>query len=154
MRTGPYLGATLVGKLVPGQAYDIVARSNDEGGGITWYLVTTKDGVTGWVSGLYFNVTGNIDAVPFQGSIFDQIDGAPDTGIRARAMSIIDIRRRPSGRAAIIGQVPQDGSLILLGRTRQNGGDFWVQVNYNGIIGWIPAAPIAVRGFTSNVPIR
>ena len=154
MRTGPYLGATLIGKAIPGAPYSILARSNDEGGGITWYLITTVDGVTGWVSGLYLNVTGNIDAAPFQGSIFDQIDGAPDTGISARAMSIIDIRRRPSGRAAILGQVPQGGTLHLMGRTRQNGGDFWVQVNYNGIIGWIPAAPIAVRGSTGKVPIR
>ncbi|MEO8613106.1 MAG: putative Ig domain-containing protein, partial [Chloroflexota bacterium] len=154
MRTGPYLGATLIGKAIPGAPYSILARSNDEGGGITWYLITTVDGVTGWVSGLYLNVTGNVDAVPFQGSIFDTLDGAPDTGISARAMSIIDIRRRPSGRAAIIGQVPQDGTLHLMGRTRQNGGDFWVQVNYNGIIGWIPAAPISVRGNTGTVPIR
>jgi uncharacterized protein YraI len=153
LRTGPYLGATLLGKAIPGTPYPILARSNDEGGGITWYLITV-DTVTGWVSGLYLKISGNIDAVPYQGSIFDQIDGAPDTGISARAMSIIDIRRRPSGRAAILGQVPQGGTLRLLGRTRQNGGDFWVQVSYNGMIGWIPAAPIAVRGSTGNVPIR
>jgi len=153
LRTGPYLGATLLGKAIPGAPYPILAQSNDEGGGITWYLITV-DEVTGWVSGLYLKISGNVAAVPFQGSIFDQIDGAPDLGVTARAMSIIDIRRRPSGRAAILTQVPQHGVVRLLGRTRQNNGDFWVQINYNGVIGWIPAAPIAVNGHTGNVPIR
>jgi hypothetical protein len=153
LRTGPYLGATLLGKAIPGFPYPILAKSNDEGGGITWYLITV-DKVTGWVSGLYLEISGNIDAVPTQGSIFDQIDNAPDVGITARAMSLIDIRRRPSGRAAILTQIPQDATMRILGRTRQNGGDFWVQISYNGVIGWIPAAPIAVNGSTGRVPIR
>ncbi len=154
MRTGPYLAATLIGVARPGQPYDIPGYSDDEGGGIRWYLIRNSEGVVGWVSGRFLQVSGNLPAVPAQGSVFDGLDGAPDLGVLARTMAIIDIRRRPSGRAAIIGQLPKDAEVSVLGRTRQNGGDFWVQIRYNGIVGWIPAAPIDVYTNTGAVPIR
>jgi CSLREA domain-containing protein len=153
VRSGPYLGATLLGRIDPGNNFGILATSQDEGQ-YTWYYVKASDVLFGWVSGRYLNVTGNIAVVPVQGSIFDQIDAAPDIGVTAVADAIIDIRRRPSTRTNILGQLPPGGVFSIIGRTRQNGGNFWLHIRYNGMVGWIPASPIDILGSMSSVPIR
>jgi hypothetical protein len=151
-RTGPYLGATLNGSADLGFEYPILARSHDEGGPYTWFLIELAEGVTGWVSGRYLNFIGLEELLPTQGSIFDGIDGAPDLGVFGTTLAITDIRRRPSGRAQILGQVPPDTRVSLIGRTRQNGGDYWYHIRHEGLVGWIPA--YVIRGQTHIVPIR
>lgn len=151
LRTGPYLGATLIGSADAGFEYPILARSHDEGGEYTWFLIQVGE-VQGWVSGRFLNFNGLEELLPVQGSIFDQVDGAPDIGVFGTTFSINDLRRRPSGRAQIITQIPADTRVSIIGRTRQNGGDFWYQVRYSGLVGWIPA--FVDRGDTSRVPIR
>jgi CSLREA domain-containing protein len=153
VRTGPYLGATLIGRIEPGANYNILGKSQDEGE-YTWYYVQASDTLFGWVSGRYLNLTGNIAVIPAQSSLFDQIDGAPDIGVTAIANAIIDIRRRPSTRTTILSQLPPNGEFNIIGRTRQNGGNFWLHIRYNGLVGWIPASPIDIRGSMNAVPIR
>lgn len=152
VRSGPYLGATLVGVVRPGNAITVQARSTDEGGEYTWYLVSVE-GATGWASGRYLQFEGDASLLPLQGSIFDQIDNAPDVGVSARMLAITDLRRRPSGRAQILRQIPPDAIVSVIGRTVQNGGSFWLHVRYEGQVGWIPAYAV-VRGNLSNVPVR
>jgi uncharacterized protein YgiM (DUF1202 family) len=151
VRTGPYLGATLIGTAVRGLEYPVLARSNDEGGDITWYYIDLGE-FDGWVSGRHFVFQFNENVLPGRGSIYDGLDGAPDVGVYGTTLSINDLRRRPSGRSQILTTIPADTRLSLIGRTRQNGGDFWYQVRYNGHIGWIPA--FVIRGQTHLVPIR
>ncbi len=153
LRTGPYLGATLIGSVLTNQQYPILARSFDEGGEFAWYLIQVGR-ITGWTSGRYFRFEGNPDLLPSSGSIFDQIDGAPDTGMTAVVPALTDMRRRPSGRAAIIRTLPAGATVSVIGRTRQNGGNYWLHVRYEGQIGWIPAYIENARGNWENVPIR
>ncbi|MBI5668553.1 MAG: choice-of-anchor D domain-containing protein [Chloroflexi bacterium] len=153
LRTGPYLGATLIGEVLSGQQYPILARSRDEGGEFAWYLIRVGN-VTGWTSGRFFKFTGNPDLLPTAGSIFDQIDNAPDTGMTTTLPAMTDMRRRPSGRAAIIRTLPQGAVVSVIGRTRQNGGNYWLHVRYEGQVGWIPAYVENSRGNWENVPIR
>ena len=153
MRTGPYLGATLNGSIVQGFQYDILARSNDEGGEFWWYLVQVNEQVSGWVSGRFFVVPAGLnDLLPVHGSIFDHLDGVPDIGAYGKTLAITDLRRRPSGRALALGQIPANAQVSIIGRTRQNNGDFWYQVRYGDQVGWIPA--YLERGQTHTVPIR
>lgn len=152
VRSGPYLGATLVGVARPGNPITVQARSTDEGGEYTWYLVSVE-GATGWASGRYLQFEGDASLLPLQGSIFDQIDNAPDVGVSARMLAITDLRRRPSGRAQILRQIPPDAVVSVIGRTVQNGGSFWLHVRYEGQVGWIPAYAV-MRGNLSNVPVR
>lgn len=57
LRSGPYLGASLVGVLRPGGNYTVTAR-NDSEGIFTWYQVTATDsGQTGWTSGRYLELS-------------------------------------------------------------------------------------------------
>jgi hypothetical protein len=97
---------------------------------------------------------GDPNLLPVYGSIFDQIDDAGDVGVTTQIIAITDIRRRPSGRAAIIGQVPPEAVVSVIGRTVENGGNYWLHIRYNGITGWIVAYVKNTRGNGANVPIR
>src|SRR5690606_11006462 len=102
VRTGPYLGAPLIGSIVPVFEYSILARSTDESAEFTWYLVQVNESVTGWVSGRFLVLPPGLDPLlGVQGSVFDEIDSAPDIGVSGTTFAITDLRRRPSGRAQI-----------------------------------------------------
>lgn len=153
MRSGPYLGASLVSVARPGTTYGVTARNRDEGGQFTWYLISA-DGKTGWASGRYLEFTTSPDFLSLQGTIFDQIDGAADVGVLAIPRSVMNFRRRPSQRSALIAQIPWGAEMPLLGRTVQGGQNYWFQVRYNGQVGWIYAPFVSVRGNIDAVPIR
>ncbi len=56
LRTGPYLGASLVNVLRPGRPYTVSAQNSDEVV-FTWYLTTVPStGQVGWASGRYLRV--------------------------------------------------------------------------------------------------
>ncbi|MCU0495781.1 MAG: SH3 domain-containing protein [Anaerolineae bacterium] len=153
IRTGPYLGASLIGVAVPNTSYPISARNNDEGL-FVWYRITAGDR-TGWVSGRYFQVTGNIEAVPFNGTNFDNIDNAPDIGVRGVTRAIMNFRRRPSERSNLIGKIPWGAEVTIVGRTLQGGRNFWLQVRYDNKIGWIYAPFIGISGgLIDAVPVH
>ncbi|MBL8154988.1 MAG: SH3 domain-containing protein, partial [Anaerolineae bacterium] len=153
IRTGPYLFATLIGVARPGTTYTVLARNQDEGE-YTWYLIRFGNNQQGWVSGRYFSISGTESLALMAGSIFDQIDDAPDVGVRATTRAIIDLRPRPTGRMEPIATIPLGVELIVVGRTVQNGGTFWLHVRYGDQIGWIPAAPVSLRGDVSLLPVR
>jgi uncharacterized protein YraI len=155
VRTGPYLGASLVTVARPDNTYIPIARSQDEGGGsgFTWFLITVGDKV-GWASGRYLQVTGDPNSIPVQGTVFDQIDGAPNVGVLAVPRSVMNFRRRPSQRSALLAQIPWGAELELIGRTIQYGNNHWYQVRYNGQVGWIYAPFVSTRGNIDAVPVR
>jgi hypothetical protein len=152
IRTGPYLGATLIGVARPGNTYSILARNIDEGE-YTWYLIVAGE-VTGWVSDRYLEIEGAVENVPFAGSLFDSIDGAPDIGVRLTTNAIIDMRRRPSPRVEIVGTIPSGAEIVVIGRSVQERSTFWLHVSYNGVVGWIPSLPVSIRGPVDSLPVR
>ncbi|MBC8097832.1 MAG: SH3 domain-containing protein [Armatimonadetes bacterium] len=152
LRTGPYLGASLVGVARPGTSYALQQRNTDEGL-FVWYRITVGDN-TGWVSGRYIEVTGNIELVPFSGTIFDQIDGTSEIGVIGTTRAIMNLRRRPSERTQLLDKIPWGAEVAVIGRTIQGGKSFWLQVKFNGKVGWIFAPFIGVRGVVDALPIR
>ena len=153
LRTGPYLGASYITALVGGQAYPVLARNRDEGV-YNWYLLQVGDR-RGWASGRYLQLNVDPNSLPLQNSVFDEFANPPDPGIaQAIARAVMNIRSRPSNRSPQIGSMPWGGTAALLGRTVQAGIDQWYQVNYNGVIGWIAAPWVTVRGERFNVPVR
>jgi hypothetical protein len=152
LRTGPYLGASLIGVLTPGIAYPVLAQNTDEGGGYTWYQVRNGAQV-GWASGRYLVV--NNGTPPYATTVFEQIDLLPDTGITGEPNAYMNIRRRPSTRSMIIGEVPWGGRVIILGQTLRGGASFWMHIRYEGITGWIYAPYVKnIRGNLGAAPIR
>jgi uncharacterized protein YraI len=154
LRSGPYLGASFIGVLRPNTAYPVSARNVDEGGGFTWYRVQSGDRV-GWSSGRYLTVSIDPLTLPLQSTIFEQIDGAGEIGVNVQTRAVMNLRRRPSVRSAVIGQVPWGAVVPLLGRTVQGGQNFWFHVRYNGVTGWVYAPFLrVVQGPIDAVPIR
>jgi len=143
VRTGPYLGASMLAIARPNVEYPVLARNDDEGE-YTWYLISIN-GIQGWASGRYLNVRGNLN-IPTQGSIFDQLDGTPDLLIRGRALDNLNLRRRPSPRVAPIALIPWGAEMKILGKTMSGGVIFWLHVEWNGIRGWVVPNWVRVVG--------
>ncbi len=150
LRTGPYLGASFIGEVAAGTPLNPLARNKDEGI-YNWYLINTGT-KTGWISGRYVTLTGDINAIPLQSTIFEQIDGAPDVGVLAVPRSVMNLRKRPSIRSARLMQIPWGAETVLIGRTIQAGRNFWLQVRYKDQVGWIFAPYVSIRGDVNSVP--
>lgn len=155
IRTGPYLGATYISRLTRDQSYTVLGRNRSEGV-YNWYLVQTPDGRQGWASGRYLTLSVEVDAIPEVGSIFDEIDGAPDIGVVAVPRANMVLRQRPSVRSPRIGTIGYGEQVQLIGRTVQAGEDKWYQVRRpsTGEVGWIFAPYITVHGEIYQVPVR
>jgi len=153
LRTGPYLGASLIGEVAAGTPIVPLARNKDEGI-YNWYLVNTGT-KTGWISGRYVTVVGDLNSIPLQSTVFEQIDGAPDVGVLAVPRSVMNLRKRPSIRSPKILEVAWGAETALIGRTIQGGRNFWLQVRLKtGEVGWIFAPFVTIRGDVNAVPIR
>lgn len=161
VRTGPYLGASLVGVARPENTYPVLAR-NDSEGLFTWYKIVLDEDTIGWSSGRYLALEGNIDALPFESTVFDTLTDPPTTGITGATRAVMNLRVRPSERATRLAQIPWGDEVPLLARTVQGGQDFWYLVRYKdpnrpesepALLGWIYAPFITVRGPIEAVPI-
>ncbi len=174
LRSGPYKGTSLVNVMHTGKDYKLLARNKSEGI-YTWYLVqidvtttssstdaagtpttttTTSVAQTGWASGRYLTITGTPENLPVISTLFDQIDTAALTGVTGTTRSVINMRVRPSERTTRLIQIPWGDSVAILGRTIQDGKNFWYHVYYQGKVGWIIASYVTVRGNMDLVPIR
>ncbi|MDX1992112.1 MAG: choice-of-anchor D domain-containing protein, partial [bacterium] len=152
-RSGPYLGASLLRVARPNNTYPILGRSSDESSQYTWYLIQIGTRQV-WVSGRYFQVSGDPFSLPEIRTVFDEIDDVPDTGVAVITRAFADLRRRPSPRSQILQELPPGTQMALLGRTTQNGGNWWYHVRLGEVEGWIPAYAIVRGGNVNDVPLR
>lgn len=152
VRTGPYLGATMITVAVPGESFPVYARNNSEEG-VTWYQINVA-GQTGWSSGRYLTFNVDPGGLGGAGSVFDTLGSPPDTGVIAVPRSIMNMRAQPSTRTPIVGTIPWGAEVPLYNRTVQGGQNRWFQVRYEGQLGWIFAPYVGVRGNINAVPIR
>ena len=157
LRTGPYLGASMVGVVRPDIAFPILEQNFDEGL-FPWYKIQDNHGRIGWVSGRYLNVTGDLTKIPTTRTIFDDIDNPTDLprllDVTGYTRSTMNFRRRPSQRADLLGQIPWGDAVQVIGRTVQGGQNFWLQVRYKDVVGWIYAPFVKLEGVVDAVPIR
>lgn len=157
LRTGPYLGASMVGVVRPNIAFPILEQNFDEGL-FPWYKIQDNHGRIGWVSGRYLNVTGDLTKIPTTRTIFDDIDNPTDLprllNVTGYTRSTMNFRRRPSQRTDLLGQIPWGDSVQVIGRTVQGGQNFWLQVRYKDVVGWIYAPFVKLEGVVDAVPIR
>ncbi len=154
VRTGPYLGASQVTTAMAGTTYLVLARNRSEGT-VTWYYIEV--GIRrGWASGRYLTFAGiDPNALPTQESVFDTVDGAPDIGVTGITRSVMNLRVRPSERTDLLDQLAWGEEVSIIGRTVQGGFNRWYQVRTSeGLVGWIVAPFVTVRGSLNSVPIR
>lgn len=157
LRTGPYLGASMVGVVRPDIAFPILEQNFDEGL-FPWYRIQDNHGRIGWVSGRYLRVTGDLSKIPTTRTIFDDIDNPTDLprllDVTGYTRSTMNFRRRPSQRTDLLGQIPWGDSVQVIGRTVQGGQNFWLQVRYKDVVGWIYAPFVKLEGVVDALPIR
>jgi uncharacterized protein YraI len=151
VRSGPYLGASMVTVAVPGESYPVYAQNASEEG-VTWYQINVN-GHTGWSSGRYLTFNVENPSAPTAGSVFDGLGNPPDTGTFAAPRAVMNLRAQPSTRTPIIGSVDWGQEVPLLNRTVQGGKNYWFQVRANGVVGWIYAPFVSVHGDINAVPI-
>lgn len=153
VRTGPYIGASMVTTAVSGTSYAVTARNNSEG--FNWYYINVN-GRQGWASGRYLTLN-NItpDALPTQATIFDQIDGAPDLGIIGAPRAVMNVRPRPTTRLDEIDEIAWGEEVSIIGRTVQAGTNRWYHIRTSeGLVGWILAAYVQVGPEVVGAPVR
>jgi hypothetical protein len=166
VRSGPFLGASMVGVVRPGQDYAVLARNTQEGL-FTWYLIQVDADTVGWSSGRYlsFPANGSV-AAPLQNStVFDQTTDPPGRVV-AVTRSVMNFRIFPSQRVARVSgapQMPWGAEVEIIARTIQGGRDFWYQVRWTPegstttYTGWIFAPFVGiVRGSDpiDSVPVK
>ena len=117
LRTGPYLGASLIGVLRPGNTYSLSAKNNSEGL-FTWYFLTTESGYSGWASGRYLELTNDDSILAEVSTAFDTASEEPDRGVIAVPRANMNVRVRPSTRTARLTQIPWGGEAQVLARNR------------------------------------
>ena len=118
----------MITTLIGGESYPVLARNNDEGV-YNWYRLRVGER-EGWASGRFLDLNVDLNTLPLEGSIFDQIDGAADIGARAYTRAVMHLRTRPSLRMPVITEVPWGADLEWVGRTVQAGIDQWLHVRY------------------------
>jgi hypothetical protein len=153
VRSGPFLGASMVAVARQAADYPLLARNSQEGL-FTWYLIQFDADTQGWVSGRYLTVEGDPNLLPTAAATaFDTVYDPPGRVVGV-TRSNMNFRVYPTERAARVAAVPQlewGATVEILARTVQGGRDFWYQVRYNradgtSYVGWILAAYVGVSG--------
>lgn len=165
LRSGPFLGSSLLAVARPDTQYPILAY-NDTEGLFRWYYLQLDADTQGWSSGRFLDVTGNEAALPELGpGPFDRIEDPRGT-VLGNTRSVMNFRTFPSERVPRIAELPQlfwGAEVEIIARTVQGGQDFWYQVRHtdpaSGITytGWILAAFVGLQRDTDpidSVPIR
>lgn len=124
VRTGPGLGYERIGIIYPGTSYTMVS---DHSG---WYGIDYNGG-TGYVSAAFVNVVLGQQPSPSSGG--EPTVAAPPTGVTFSSIFDLNLRAGPTRTAAKLGVIPGSTPVAVIGRNDSNS---WVQVNFNGQVGW------------------
>ena len=166
VRTGPFLGASMVAVARPGNQYPALARNTQEGL-FTWYLIQFDADTVGWSSGRYLSFPeGTALNVPLRNeTVFDDTTDPPGRVVGV-TRSVMNFRRYPSQRVGRIPEVPQlfwGAEVEIIARTVQGGQNFWYQVRYTPenssttYTGWIYAPFVGIAAGSDpidSVPIK
>lgn len=123
----PYTGAILT-RISYGQVYSIVGRNAD-----TSWLQLNVNGTIGWVNASYVSAT-NLGGVP----VTDPGTRPPPPGTTATVTAyFLNVRHIPDPYyGAILTRIGRGQTYSVIGR---NAAGTWLQLNINGLIGWVNA---------------
>lgn len=156
VRVLPAIGAEVLGFAQAGNTFPGTGRSPDN----EWVRIDFN-GQEAWLGLAVVNVFGDLNALPVAdprtipyGGFESPRSGTSDatSPITARLpQSGIRLRAGPGTAYPVLANIPRYTVMPLLGRTLSNG---WLQVNYNGTLGWIANQFIEIQtGTLFELPI-
>lgn len=146
VRSGPFLGAPRVGRILRGQTYAVIGRDPDA----RWFLLQLSD-KQAWAWGYYLAINGNEFNAPVANAFVTQGPPASQTGIVVQAEAGMRLRAEPTTLSAQIGRIPWGDLMPVIGRT---GDSSWVQVVFRGTVGWVYAPYLKlIEGNIANAPV-
>ncbi len=164
LRGGPGTDYPIVGEVLAGSIYGVLAYQNRDGG--LWYLIVLENGQTVWVSGDLATLTN--------GTTFEEIAQAatlPPTPLPTATVTVtptrtpptradayvsygrdnLRLRSAPDDQANVLTLLPELESLTLRGRTPD---EIWYNVfTTEGREGWVMAEFVTVNRSLETVPI-
>ncbi len=158
VRILPAIGAEVIGFVNAGWTAPATGRSPDN----EWVRIDFN-GQEGWIGVAVINVLdGDLNSltvadprtIPYGGFESPRAGASDaDSPIRGRlAQSGLRLRAGPTTAYPVLANIPRFTELPLLGRTASNA---WLQVNYNGTLGWVtaPFVEIISGGSLLDLPI-
>ncbi len=155
IRISPALGAEVIGFVDAGWTAYANARSPDN----QWVRIDFN-GQEGWVGVPVINLFGDIStlpvadprSIPYGG--FESPRSGPSSATSPYSGRLADsgvrLRAGPSTAYPVLANIPRYTVFPLTGRTLNNA---WVQVNYEGTLGWITAAWVEFQNGASIVQL-
>lgn len=145
-RSGPFLGAPVVSRVLRGQTYQILGR--DEAA--QWFLLQLS-GQQAWVWGYYLFVNGNSFTAPVTNPFQTAGQPASNTGVAAQSVATLRLRAAPNTVSQQIGRIPWGYIMPVLGRTPDGG---WLQVLYYSTVGYVALPYVRiVEGDVNSLPV-
>ena len=138
VRTLPRLGSRRLLKIHEAERYPVLGRSLDE----EW-LWLNVEGVNGWAHSNWLDVQPGLETVP----VLNDDAVLSDATVTA---DYLNVREEPSLAGRILQIIGQGEVFAVIGR---NADATWVQLNANGIPGWVSSAWVNVLPDLEAVPI-
>jgi hypothetical protein len=155
LRVAPALGADVLGFVNAGWTTLANGRSPDN----QWVRIDFN-GQEAWIGVAVINVFGDMNILPVAdprtipyGGFESPRSGSTSatSGITGRlALSGLRLRAGPGGAYPILANPPRYTVFPLLGRTANNA---WIQVNYNGTLGWVAAQWVEIQNGASIISL-
>ncbi len=144
VRAQPNAWATILTRIYQGQSYPAIGRNVD----LSWVQINVG-GTIGWVNRSYVNGFG-LEGLPITdgggGTIPTPTPIPPPGGAYATVTAYaLNVRNAPNPyTGTILTRISRDQTYPAIGR---NADTSWVQLNVNGIIGWVSRAYITGHSF-------
>lgn len=143
VRAGAGTQFNRLGVIARGESYAVLGESNG------WYSIS-YNGQTGYVSGQYVTIS---QGQPTGGSAPAPAPQGPAavTGQTFTALYSLRLRSGPATSFADLGIIPYPATLQVTGRS---GDGNWIQVIYNGQVGWVAGWLGRLSGRAADLPVR
>ncbi|NWF67624.1 MAG: SH3 domain-containing protein [Chloroflexi bacterium] len=133
VRSGPGTNFARIGRMNPGDVFAITGQQSG------WYQINFN-GQSGFVSASFVSVTNSAPA-PSSPTI---------SGPSYSANATVRVRSGPGTSFQILTRIPFRGVAQLVGR---NSDASWLQVNFNGVIGWVSRQLGTITGDINALPV-
>jgi len=158
VRIIPAIGADVIATVPAGTPFNIVTARNPDGD----WLRVDFNGNEGWVNIATLTVLeGDIAALPVADPRTIPFGGfeAPRAGMSSATSNIfgtlrnsgVRLRAGPSTGYPVLANIPRFAVFPVTGRTLSNE---WIQINYEGTLGWIVARVVQLDTAVSSLPVN